>query len=623
MTTASLIAGMTPMALGSGAGAVSRRSVAIVVIGGQTLCLLLTLLVAPVAYSLFDDLGHLKLWSRIGAFFRLLSPRRAFTSLFLVALMLGALAPRAGAQGRVGVGMVQRKLALEEAIELALRNNLDIEIERTNRAAAQEAVKGARGYLDTSFRWAPSIESRNTPAGSVLEGADGKLTDHFTTQNFYFRQRLPWAGSSLSVDFENSRQSTSNAFMSLNPFFTSRLVVGITQPLLRNRSIDPQRAELKIRRKQLDISGTDFELRNIDVVTRVEQAYWDLVAARQAVVVLNDSVEWAREQLARNQRMVASGTLAQVEISAAEAELERRLDSYYFGLGQVTEAENALKLLVTPDRSDPLWNDEIVPVDVQTLSPPEAGDLHEAVAQALKQRPELRALATRQEAAEVARRLSADQVKPQVNLFAAYVNSGLGGTVSTAPNPITAAIQPSMDRLNQLSALAGLAPLPSGSLGSLPPSLVGGYGTALSNLFAGSYPSVQAGISLDLTLRNRAAQANLAQSVIAQRRLKLEEARAEQGIEVQVRNALQALQSARQRIAAAEASARAAQEKLDSETRLYQSGESTNFLVLTRQNEYSDSRHREVVARLDANKAIARLRQAIGNTLEAYRIKLQ
>jgi outer membrane protein TolC len=81
--------------------------------------------------------------------------------------------------------------------------------------------------------------------------------------------------------------------------------------------------------------------------------------------------------------------------------------------------------------------------------------------------------------------------------------------------------------------------------------------------------------------------------------------------------------TARQRVTAAEASARAAKEKLDSETRMYQSGESTNFLVLTRQNEYSDSRRRDVVARLDANKAIARLRQALGATLDAYKIHLQ
>jgi HAE1 family hydrophobic/amphiphilic exporter-1 len=619
MTTASLVAGMAPMAVGGGAGSGSRRTVAIVVIGGQSLCLLLTLLVTPVAYSLFDDLAHLRLWSR----FRALNPRRAFTSLFALALLFALMPRLAAAQTRVGVGMVQRKLTLEEAIELALRNNLDIEIERTSRATAQEAEKGARGYLDTTFRWLPSVESRNTPTGSVLQGAGGKLTDRFMNQNFYLRQRLPWGGASLNLDFENGRQSTTNPFTSLNPFLTSRLVFGVTQPLLRGRKIDPERAELKIRRKQLNVSDIDFELRNIDVVTRVESAYWDLLAARQAVDVLNDNVEWARQQLAQNKRMVASGTLAQVEISAAEAELERRLDSYYSGLGAVTEAENALKTLLTSSRTDPLWGDEIVPADLESLSPPEAGDLKEAVAEALKHRPELRSVATRQDAAEVQRKLSADLVKPQLNVVGAYVNSGLGGTVSDSPNPFNAATQASNDRLNQLSALAGLPPLPAAGFGSLPPILVGGYGTALSNLFSGRYPGVQAGLSFDLNFRNQTAHANLAQSVIAQRRLKLEQARTEQSIEAEVRNSLQALATARQRIAAAEASARAAKEKLDSETRLFQTGESTNFLVLTRQNEYADSRRREVVAHLDANKAIARLRQALGSTLQAHKITIQ
>jgi outer membrane protein TolC len=83
------------------------------------------------------------------------------------------------------------------------------------------------------------------------------------------------------------------------------------------------------------------------------------------------------------------------------------------------------------------------------------------------------------------------------------------------------------------------------------------------------------------------------------------------------------METARQRIVAAEASARAAKEKLDSETRLFQTGESTNFLVLTRQNEYADSRRREVVAHLDSNKAVSRLRQALGATLEAHKIRVQ
>ena len=627
MTTASLVAGMTPMALGGGSGAASRRTVAIVVIGGQSLCLLLTLLVTPVVYSLFDDLGHARLWARMAGWFRGLGPRRAWngvSNLFVLLLLVALLVAPATAQTRVGVGMVQHKLTLQEAVELALRSNLDIEIEKLNRATAFEAVKGARGAFDPTLRWLPSLESRNTPTGSVLQGAGGKLVDHFLTQNLYLRQKLPWNGLSLGLDFENGRQSTSNPFVSLNPYTTSRLLFTFTQPIFRNRIVDRERAELKIRRKQADISETDFELKNIDVITRVEQAYWDLVAAREGQQVAQDNVEWAREQLARTQRMVQSGVLAQVEISAAEAELERRRDTYYSSLGAITEAENALKTLLTASRESPLWNDEIIPLDVQTLAPPQMGDLRQAVAEALKQRPELRTMATRQESNDLQKQLNADQVKPQLNLVAGYANSGLGGATSSRDNPFSAATQASSVRINELSALAGLPPVPVASFGGpLPGFLVGGYGAALSNVFSGRYQTFQAGLALDLNLRNRAAASTLQQSVLAQRRLKLEQVRLEQAIEAQVRNALQALETARQRITASEASARAAKDKLDSEIRLFQSGESTNFLVLTRQNEYTDSRRREVVARLDYNKAIARLRQALGATLKAHNVTVQ
>jgi HAE1 family hydrophobic/amphiphilic exporter-1 len=196
----------------------------------------------------------------------------------------------------------------------------------------------------------------------------------------------------------------------------------------------------------------------------------------------------------------------------------------------------------------------------------------------------------------------------------------LGGAVRAGENPISASQAALYQRLNQLSAAAGFDPLPGASFGSLPDVLVGGYGTALSNVFSTRYPSLQVGLSLEWNLRNRTAEANLAQTAIAARRLKLERTRAEQVIEAQVRNAMQAIETARQRIAAAEASARAAKEKLDSEIRLFQTGESTNFLVLTRQNEYLDSRRRSVVASLDFNKAAARLEQAMGQILSKWKI---
>ena len=179
MTTAALVAGMIPLALGGGAGSGSRRTVAIVVIGGQTLCLLLTLLVTPVAYSLFDDLAHASIWSRMRATPRRLAAAWNRTACFvkdsLHASQTGnlnnarcirfccarseatgnAIISRPGCPARVGVGITQRNLSLEDAIQLALSNNLDIDIERTNRSTAETNVQAARGFFDPAFRWTP------------------------------------------------------------------------------------------------------------------------------------------------------------------------------------------------------------------------------------------------------------------------------------------------------------------------------------------------------------------------------------------------------------------------------------------------------------------------------------
>jgi HAE1 family hydrophobic/amphiphilic exporter-1 len=620
MTTAALVAGMIPLAVGTGAGAGSRRTVAIVVIGGQTLCLLLTLLVTPVAYSLAEDLIHAAFWRKLARGMRLGRAAGATSVLFLLLLATPMMAQ---APPRVGVGQVQRKLTLADAIAEALHSNLDVEIERTNTASALVALRGAHGAFDPTFRWVPNVQSRNTPAGSILVGSNGALAEHEHSENFYFNQKLPFSGASFLASFENDRLTSSNPFVSLNPTLTSRLLIQFTQPLMRNREIDSSRATIRIRRKQVDISETQFELRAIDVVARVEQAYWDLVAARQAAEVASDTVELAREQLARNKRMIEAGSLAPVELAASEAELERRLDDWYAATGAITEAENVLKGLLASDRKDDLWNDEIIPVDDRTLAAPEIDDLPQAVSQAVQARPELKVLASQQAVNQIEKKQNADQTKPQVNVVAGYISNGLSGSIRPGANPITASFQPLYDRLNLLSTQAGMAVLPSISSGALPDNLLGGYASTLANLFGARYQSFQAGLTLDLTFHNQAAEANLAQSVIAERRLKLQQAQAEQIIEAQVRNALQAMRTAQQRIAATDAATRAAKEKLDSETRLFQTGESTNFLVLTRQNEYSDARRRLLVANLDFNKAIARLEQAMGNTLASHQLTLK
>lgn len=542
--------------------------------------------------------------------------------LLLIALGVPLCAADLPQIARVGVSVTEKKLTLTEAIEMALSNNLDIEIERTNRDQAETAVRIAKGAFDPRFQFQPGYASNNTPTGSVLQGVDGKLSEDTSTENFYFRQQTPWWGSSLAVSFENGRTSTTNLFSSLNPYYNSRLLVSLTVPLLRNREIDQDRANLLIRSKQRDVSLKDFEIRVIDIVTTVQQAYWDLVAAREDVDVQADAVELAAKQLAQNQRMIQSGTLAPIELSASEAELERRKDTYYSSVGTLTEAENNLKTLLLPDRHAEAWSDQIVPTDAKTAEPQNTDDVREAVADALKHRPEMREVALRKDANQIDQQLNANQIKPQVNFVSSYTSMGLGGVVSTAANPFDS-FQPLYDRLNQLSAAAGLAPVAETSLGALPGSLIGGYGTTLAGLFGGSYQSVQVGLQLDFTARNRAAQGNYTNTLIEGKRLKFEQSRTEQSIEAQVRNALQAIQTARQRITSAETGERAAREKLESETRLFQTGESTNFFVLTRQNEYLDARRRAVLAHLDYNKAVARLEQAMGSTLPNHGVTLR
>jgi outer membrane protein TolC len=522
---------------------------------------------------------------------------------------------------RVGITGSERRLTLEDAIQQALDSNLQIEIERTNVDTAAQILRAAQGVFDPVFRYRPSLETRNTPTPNVLISPTGTLTERIHREDFSLQQLTPWRGLSLSANFDNARQSTNNPFIGLNPFLETRLTFGIALPLVRGREIDASRAQIKVRAKQREVSDTELALRVIDVVTQVQSAYWNLVAARREREVRADGVALGREQLARSQRQIESGTLAPVELAAAEAELQRRIDSYMASVNAVTQAENGLKLLLAGSREDALWSEGLAPVDARPLEP-SMKDLGEAVRTGLSKRPELQAVRLLTEANDVQAALARDRRKPQVNLVAGYSTAGLSGTVNAAPNPFEGLNAPLNNRVDQLSVLAGLAPLPVAAFPGPPERFLGGYGRALSNLGGGSYYTVQGGIQLEWNMRNRTADAEIAQAAVADRRLKLQMRQAEQGVEAEVRNALQALESASARIEAAQASERAAQEKLESEIRLFQTGESTNFLVLTRQNELLDSRLRAVIAVLEHNRAVARLEQATGLTMEAHRIAL-
>lgn len=505
---------------------------------------------------------------------------------------------------------------------MALAKNRDIEIERANLDFSRGLLRRAHGAFDPVLGAGPVYLSERVPVGSILAGGpSGALSQVSSGYNVQMDQFLPW-GTRYQFLFDNLRSTTSNVFTQLSPQYSTGMFFSLTQPLLRNFEIDAPRRELRLRVKGVGISEAQLRLRVIEVITLVQQSYWDLVFARRDVEVKQEAVNLAIAQREMNRRQVEAGTLAQVEIVAAEAEVQRRQEELLLAVERVTQAENGLKQLVAESRANPIWSQEILPSDPQ-LPAIELPDVKEAVTSALAHRPEVEQLRLLAEQNQIDLDFFRGQLRPQVDLNVTYGRRGLAGTVRSGDNPFTAQNQLLQTRVNDLSVLAGLLPLPPPDPGQLPAFLSGGYGQSLSNIFDKDFHSVQVGLIFQLPLRNRAAEGDLAASRADTRRLDALHSRLEQFIEADVRNALQAVETARQRAEAARAARVASKEKLDSETRLFATGETTNFLVLTRQNEYTAARAAEVRAISDFNKAVANYYRALGTTLQVQGVRIE
>ncbi|HYP52187.1 MAG TPA: TolC family protein [Pyrinomonadaceae bacterium] len=526
---------------------------------------------------------------------------------------------------RVGVQMSeQRALTLREAIEMALANNKDIEVARQNVRAAEFDMQGARGVYDPRLSTFSYYDKTETPAASFLAGSStGSVTQSGFFNSTTFQGLTPKGGGSYRVDFTSSRVTTNNSFTSLNPQFPSALTFNYTQPILRGRRFDLQRRNIEIANRNLSLTDAQFRQRAIETITNVQRAYWDLVFSLRNLQIQRDAVRDARTQLEHNKRLVNEGMLAPIDVVAAEAQVSGFEQSVYSALDDVGRAENALKNLIAENRESPFWNVAVVPVDDVEVQPPGVL-LPDAMTAALSNRPELKASDVAREINEIEQRFAREQTKTQVDLVASYGLVGLAGSLSAdTSNPLTGTLGQLQARINELSAINNLPPLPAPTQQQFPEALVGGYPQSLLNLAANRYNNFRVGVNINLPFRNRTAQAQLGRTLVDEERIRVQREQLEQLIQVDVRNALQLVRTAESRLRAAASARSASEQQYESERRKLDAGQSTVFLVLERQTALTTARGNELRAQTELNKAVAELQRATGNSLEATRVEVR
>jgi HAE1 family hydrophobic/amphiphilic exporter-1 len=524
--------------------------------------------------------------------------------------------------GRVGVDMnQQRPLSLRDALSMALQNNKDIEVARENVRIAEFDLLGAKGAYDPHFSTSAFYERVESPVSSFLSGGqNGSTIDTGYTGTARLEGESPFLGGNYRFNFSSIRRTTNNQFTALSPQYPTELTFNYTQPLLRGLKIDNSRRQIEIAKKNLSLSDAQFRQRAIDTITNVQRAYWDLVFALRSLKVQQDAVSVARTQLEHNKRLVNEGQLAPIDIVAAEAQISTYEQNVFSAVEEVSRTENNLKNLIAENQKAVIWTESLVPTDAVDLTAP-AVSLPDALKIAMENRPELQQSNLAGEINAINQRYFKDQTKPDVDLVGTYGITGLAGSISSnVVNPFTASSLLVRQRVDQLSALAGLDPLPVIPPQTFSPDLLGGFNQSLQNLLANRYGTFRIGVQINLPLRNRTAEAELGKTLVEGERIVTQREQLEQTIQVDVRNALQAMRSSEARLRAAVATRQANEQQFASEQRKLDAGQSTTFLVLERQTALTEARAMELKAQTDLNKAIADLQRATGNSLRVNSI---
>ncbi len=480
------------------------------------------------------------------------------------------------------------RLSLRDLTKLALQNNLDIAISDTNEELYQQRLVQTYGPYDPAITWGLGVQSSksaNTNQTTASVASYNKQDAAYW--NFGFSQNFR-TGGGLTASW-NTQRTDSNRYTDLfTPQYSANIRLQFTQPLWRDFRIDENRNNIRLANLNMKLNDVQFKQQVVTTIASIQGVYWDLVSAIRNYDIARESVNLAWVTLRDNRKKVEIGTLAPIEITSAQASMAQREGDLISAEENIFRVENNLRSKITSDRNADIWNKIIVPVDTPEFREYKV-ELNQAIDTALQNRPELETIALNIRTDELNYQFGLNQKKWQVDLVGGFGSTGVAGPQAYDAEGIP------QNR----------------------PELVGGMPTAYKTIFTGGFTNWSVGFQIQIPLKNRTLESQLAQVQIDKRQNLMKRKNTELAIQVDVRNAVQALETNKKRVDQSTVARKLAQEQLDGEEKRFQAGLSQNFLVLQRQNELSQAQFSELQALIAYRKSIITLQQAMYTLLES------
>jgi len=556
-------------------------------------------------------------------------------------------------------------LSIDDAVALALENNLDIAISRYNLNIADIDVLRAKS--GASILGVPSGVVQNTPGGgvgglggTVGSGAGGTsaaaggigtgtaglvtstlgigsnitsfdpivsgtlqmdrqyqlsssafngvpvINQNTGTANFSYQQGFQ-TGTNLLVGFNNTHLTTNIPFTTLSPEVGSNFKFQLTQHLLQGFGFLPNSRFIRIARNNREISDVAFRLQTITTVDQIENMYWDLVFAYENVRVQKESLAFAQKTLSDTQKQVQIGSLAPIEVVRAQSTVASDQQQLITAQNNLQLQQLLMKNALSRTLHDPTLADaEVIPTSTMQVPPQEpVTPTEDLVNDALSHRPELAESRIDLNNREISNKAIRNSLLPSLDLFAYYGGSGLGGNLN-----------PNIPFCTPTNNNGGFCIVP----GEIPTQFASGkpvsYSTALNDLVNSAAPDKGLGMTLNIPLRNRDAQSNQVRGELEYRQAQMRLQQIENQIRIEVRNALFQVAQNRAAVEAAQAAVELGHQSLEAEQKKLSLGASTSTLVLQNQSALATAESSLVSAMANYAKSRLELDRATGVLLD-------